>query len=148
MSYSGTVRCSHCYQTGHNKTSCPELKKKWEEDPNSYYGRQWQKIIDRKAKPKTCSDCGEEGDTRAGCALMKRHKSQFQFELSLWRRASLKWAKETGLGIGAMVSDAKDSYRRGDQERYADEENYDLTGGMIMHNTAGRFITHYVGITE
>ncbi len=44
MSYNGTVRCSYCYQSGHNKTSCPELKKKWEEDPNSYYGRQWAAI--------------------------------------------------------------------------------------------------------
>jgi len=146
MSYSGTVRCSHCYQTGHNKTSCPELKKKWEEDPNSYYGRQWQKIIDRKAKPKTCSYCGEEGHTRAGCALMKRHKSQFQFELSLWRRAVLKWAKETGLGIGAMVRAAQVSYRRGDRYTYPTDDNYIPAAGMIMHDTPGHFMTHYVGI--
>jgi hypothetical protein len=25
MSYNGTVRCSHCYQTGHNKRACTEL---------------------------------------------------------------------------------------------------------------------------
>lgn len=25
MSYNGTVRCSHCYKTGHNKRKCPEL---------------------------------------------------------------------------------------------------------------------------
>ena len=25
MSYNGTVRCSYCYQTGHNRRTCPEL---------------------------------------------------------------------------------------------------------------------------
>lgn len=28
MSYNGTVRCSHCYQTGHNKRKCPVLTEK------------------------------------------------------------------------------------------------------------------------
>ena len=31
MSYKRTVRCSHCYQTGHNKSGCPEYKAKIEE---------------------------------------------------------------------------------------------------------------------
>ncbi len=29
MSYNGTVRCSHCYQTGHNKRSCPALNERY-----------------------------------------------------------------------------------------------------------------------
>ena len=148
MSYTGTVRCGYCYQSGHNKTSCPELKKKWEEDPNSYYGRQWAAIQARKAKPKICGYCGEEGHTRAGCELMKRHKSQFQFELSLWRRAVLKWAKDTGFGIGALVRAPQTSYRRDGQYMYPSDENYIPPAGMIMHNTPGVFMTHYAGIPE
>ena len=31
MSYSGTVRCSHCYRRGHNKSGCPDLIKAYEE---------------------------------------------------------------------------------------------------------------------
>jgi len=31
MSYKRTVRCSYCYGTGHNKSSCPEYKAKIEE---------------------------------------------------------------------------------------------------------------------
>jgi hypothetical protein len=27
MSWSGTVRCSHCYQRGHNRRSCPQITK-------------------------------------------------------------------------------------------------------------------------
>jgi len=29
MSWNGTVRCSHCYQTGHNRRKCPELTKQY-----------------------------------------------------------------------------------------------------------------------
>jgi hypothetical protein len=29
MSYNGTVRCSHCYQTGHNRRKCPTLTKSY-----------------------------------------------------------------------------------------------------------------------
>jgi hypothetical protein len=148
MSYSGTVRCGHCYEKGHNKTSCPELKKKWEENPDSYYGRQWATYQARKKRPKTCSYCGTAGHTRAGCAEMKRHKSQFQFELSLWRRAVLKWAKDTGLGIGALVRAPRSSYRRDGQYMYPGDEDYIPAAGMIMHNTPGVFMTHYQGINE
>jgi uncharacterized Zn-finger protein len=83
MSYSGTVRCSFCGGKGHNRTGCPELKKSWEEDPNSYYGRQWAEMQARKKKPKTCSYCKTEGHTRAGCKIMKQHKVQFQDDLTL-----------------------------------------------------------------
>ena len=31
MSYSGTVRCSHCYRQGHNISGCPDLIKFYEE---------------------------------------------------------------------------------------------------------------------
>ena len=33
MSYNGTVRCSHCYKTGHNRRKCPELT----EEIKGYY---------------------------------------------------------------------------------------------------------------
>lgn len=147
MSYSGTVRCGHCYEKGHNRTSCPELKKAWEENPDSYYGRQWATYQARKKKAKTCSYCGTQGHTRAGCAEMKRHKSQFQFELSLWRRAVLKWAKDTGFGIGALVRAPRSSYRRDGQYMYPGDDDYIPAAGMIMHNTPGVFLTHYQGIS-
>ena len=147
MSYSGTVRCGHCYEKGHNRTSCPELKKAWEKDPNSYYGRQWATYQARKKKAKTCSYCGTQGHTRAGCAEMKRHKSQFQFELSLWRRAVLKWAKDTGFGIGALVRAPRSSYRRNGQYMYPGDDDYIPAAGMVMHTTPGVFLTHYQGIS-
>ena len=146
MSWTGTVRCSHCYVSGHNKTSCPELKKKWEEDPNSYYGRQWQKILDRKAKPKICSYCGESGHTRAGCVVAKKHKAQFQLDLVLWRKALAKWMNEIGLGTGAMVRGLDVGYRRNGEYQYPTEENYIPPVGMYMGTVMNHNMTHYYGI--
>ena len=146
MSYNGTVRCSHCYEKGHNKTSCPELRKKWEEDPNSYYGRQWQKILDRKAKPKICSYCGESGHTRAGCPTAKKHKAQFQMDLNLWRQALVKWMKEIGLGPGAMVRAHDVRYYRNGEYQYPNEDGYTPPVGMYMVPHINNNLTHYAGI--
>lgn len=146
MSWSGTVRCGHCYEKGHNKTGCPELRKKWEEDPNSYYGRQWAEIQARKNKPKTCSYCKTEGHTRAGCKSLKQHRVQFESDLTLWRKAVLKWAKDIGLGIGALVRSKNITYRRNKTWMYPDTEDYISPVGMVMNKMPSAFMIHYTGI--
>jgi len=146
MSWNGTVRCGSCHENGHNKTGCPELRKAWEKDPDSYKGRQWATILARKARPKVCGYCDEEGHTRAGCDTMKAHKSLFQEDLILWRMALVKWMKDTGLGVGALVKCDDASYYRGDAYMYPGEENYIAPVGMIMHPPNGEYLTHYAGI--
>ena len=145
MSYSGTVRCGNCHENGHNKTGCPELRKAWEKDPDSYKGRQWARIVARKALPKVCGYCDETGHTRAGCNDMKAHKSQFQEDLILWRQAIVKWMKDTGLGIGALVRCNDASYHRGDAYMYSNEDNYIPPVGLIMTSPSSG-LTHYQGI--
>ena len=145
MSYNGTVRCSVCYEKGHNKTSCPTLRKAWEEDPTSYRGRQWQRILDRKAKPKVCSYCDTTGHTRAGCDVAKKHKAQFQMDLNLWRKALVKWMSDTGLGIGALVRCNNAAYYRGSDYMYPQEDSYIAPVGMVM-NSFHQDATHYNGI--
>lgn len=148
MSWSGTVQCGNCYEKGHNKTSCPILKKAWEEDPNSYYGKQWQRILDRKAKPKICSYCDKSGHTRASCDIVKSHKTQFQAELLLWRTALVKWMKETGLGIGSLVRCNDASYYDNDVRwMYATDEDYVAPVGMVL-NQFNEGLIHYSGITN
>ena len=83
--------------------SCPELKKAWLKDPNSYDGREYARHEARKKAPKTCSYCKETGHTRAGCADIKRHKEQFRSDAMLFRRVIVKWMKEMGIGVGALV---------------------------------------------
>ena len=145
MSYNGTVRCSVCYESGHNKTSCPTLRKAWEEDPTSYRGRQWERILARKAKPKVCSYCDTTGHTRAGCDVAKKHKAQFQMDLNLWRKALVKWTRDTGLGIGALVRNNCASYYRGGDYMYPQDDCYIPPVGMVMGHP-NQDLTHYNGI--
>ena len=53
MSYNGTVRCRECYNTGHNRRTCPQLTERLQRraqnelDQNGtkegFYGRQYAK---------------------------------------------------------------------------------------------------------
>ena len=43
MSWNGTVRCGHCWESGHNRSSCPDLRKKIEELAKENPGF-WEKL--------------------------------------------------------------------------------------------------------
>jgi len=145
MSWNGTVRCGNCYENGHNKTGCPELRKAWEKDPHSYKGQQWARILARKAKPKICGYCDESGHTRAGCVTMKAHKVTFTEDATLWRSAFVKWMKVVELGIGALVRCNDAQYHTANGYVYTGDENYTPPVGMIMGGIASN-LTHYHGI--
>ena len=132
MSWSGTVRCGNCYKEGHNKTTCPKLRKAWEEDPTSHLGRQWQKIMARKAKPKVCGYCDETGHTRAGCGIAKKHKAQFQIDLNLWGRAMTKWMEDIGLGVGALVQNVDAIIYRGTTRTFPVDPGYIPPVGLVL----------------
>ena len=145
MSWSGTVRCGNCYESGHNKTSCPDLRKAWEKDPTSWKGRQWAQIKARKERPKICGYCDESGHTRAGCDKMTAHKVQFAKDLLLWRTALVKWMEDSDVGVGALIQCDDANYYRGDNYMYASDDNYIPAVGMIM-NGGNESLTHYHGI--
>ena len=145
MSYNGTVRCGNCYEKGHNKTGCPELRKAWEQDPTSYKGQQWARILARKAKPKICGYCDESGHTRAGCVTMKAHKVTFTEDVILWRSAFVKWMKVVELGIGALVRCNDAQYHTDNGYMYSSDDHYIPPVGMIMGGIASN-LTHYHGI--
>jgi hypothetical protein len=146
MSWNGTVRCSKCYETGHNRTSCPEMKKAWEEDPTSYYGREYARHQARKKAPKTCSYCKESGHTRAGCAEIKSHKAQFHNDAILFRKAIVKWMKDTGIGIGALVRSRDARYYDAEQHyHYPGDKGYIGPVGLVMSNISSS-ISHYAAI--
>ena len=142
MSWNGTVRCGKCYENGHNVTKCPKLKKAWEENPDSYDGREYARHEARKKAPKTCGYCGVTGHTRAGCAEIKKHKEQFHSDATLFRRVIVKWMKDLGIGVGALVHckdarwhDGKDNYN------YPGDDNYVSPVGLVMNNISGS--THH-----
>ena len=148
MSWNGTVRCSKCYENGHNITSCPDMKKAWEEDPTSYHGRQYAMYEARKKAPKTCGYCKETGHTRAGCDEIKRHKEQFHNDAALFRRVLVKWMKEKGIGVGALVrsNDAR-YYDAADNYHYPGDDNYVGPVGLVMNNISSS-THHYIAIRD
>jgi len=146
MSWNGTVRCSNCRDTGHNRTGCPELRKAWEKDPTSYSGREWARIVARKAQPKICGYCDESGHTRAGCDTKKEHKATFIQDAVLWRNAIVKWMKDVQLGVGALVRCNDAQYHDNDHGYvYATDENHIPPVGLVMSGVSGD-ISHYHGI--
>lgn len=70
MSYNGTVRCSYCYNKGHNRRSCPELKKFIEENPDSWRAVQARESKKRASKRK-CSWCDNTGHNLRTCPWRK-----------------------------------------------------------------------------
>lgn len=101
MSWSGTVRCGHCFKDGHNKRSCPELKKEIENNPDGYYAR----VQARKAPPKArrCTYCNLKGHNRRTCPELKKDMNQWRFKAKHWRRKWAIWMAEIGLAPGALV---------------------------------------------
>ena len=146
MSWNGTVRCGNCYTNGHNINGCPELQKEWQADPESYKGRQWARIMHRKAQPRTCSYCAETGHTRAGCADLKTHKQTYQEDAILFRKAIAKWMHESGLGIGALVR-AKDIPYHANDDLYMSpgDGNYVPPVGLVMDATPDA--DHYAAVS-
>ena len=123
MSYSGTVRCGQCHNRGHNKRSCPELKRLAAADPNGYYGRQVAAMKQRSAAPRKCSYCGKaEGHTRRTCQTLKTHKRKATQDTTLVRKGLKKWIEASGLGPGALITSRRSFYARGYQEGRTEDE--------------------------
>jgi len=123
------------------------MKKEWEKDPDSYKGREWARILARKAQPKVCGYCDESGHTRAGCDKKKAHKATFIQDAVLWRSAMVKWMKDVQLGIGALVRCNDAQYHDANGYVYTTDENYVPPVGMIMKGISND-ITHYHGIAN
>ena len=122
MSYNGTVRCGQCHNKGHNKRSCPELKRLAAADPNGYYGRQVARMEEQSKKPRKCSYCKEPGHTRRTCQTLKTHKREARQDTTLVRKGLKKWLQATGLGPGALITSRRSFYARGYQDGKTEDE--------------------------
>ncbi len=122
MSYNGTVRCGQCHNKGHNKRSCPELKRLAAADPNGYYGRQVAAMKQRSAAPRKCSYCKEPGHTRRTCQTLKTHKREARQDTTLVRKGLKKWLAASGLAPGALITSRRSFYNRGYQDPRGEDE--------------------------
>ena len=104
MSYSGTVRCGHCYGSGHNRRGCPALKKYVEDNPDSWRATQYKARQERNAATKRrCSYCAKPGHNRRGCADFKARTRELVAANKKYRRLFANEIKRLGIGPGALI---------------------------------------------
>ena len=107
MSWNGTVRCSNCYEKGHNRNGCPKLKeemqKRIETDPEDYYAQNYFEKKQRTSK-RTCGYCKESGHNRKTCSEAKQDRNHFVRQNQDAREKALEWLQENGIGVGTLVS--------------------------------------------
>lgn len=114
MSWSGTCRCSYCYNEGHNRRACPDRIS--DEDatikdlPDSIaaqrirsrrrHNKSAQKL---RAQNRSCSYCQNRGHNRRTCPIKREDTLRIQDRSTEYRRAFAENMKQRGIGIGALV---------------------------------------------
>ena len=124
--YRGNVRCSYCYERGHNRRTCPErlerLQRNLEIEQNgdgryeNYYAHQIAKMTgenpvtgEKNVKRRNesggrqCSYCKEYGHNRRTCPVLKKDLARYKQLTAETRRTVREWALQDGVGVGAMV---------------------------------------------
>lgn len=133
--YSGTIRCGHCYERGHNRASCPKLTEQltaqWSrietagyDDSNYTHQRVRAKLAKRQGSDpltgekkrrrrktyggRVCGYCGENGHNRRTCPQQKKDQDRFTVLTAETRASVLDAMRQHGLGPGALL--AHDEY--------------------------------------
>ena len=105
--YRRSPRCRHCWQQGHTRNHCPEIKEA------AAKGDTWAKNIveQQKAsvKNRECSYCREKGHNKRGCKSRKADRIIFDKICSRFQADRVKQLKEKGVTVGSLVS-YKSSY--------------------------------------
>jgi len=125
--YKRTVRCSYCYEVGHNKGSCPKRKTDIQENIERYTKElaetdhpadsyqvknveRWLKHakteyarMTEKGKRK-CKYCGETGHNRRSCTVRKQDVEVLARKTQATRVALFERMKDAGLHVGALVN--------------------------------------------
>jgi len=110
--YKRTVRCSYCGDSGHNRSSCSNLKEHIEKLRAEHGDEHYTvRVHDRKkakrkasGKSRKCSYCDEGGHNRATCSHLKEHMAETRAKNSEFRKAVYRHLCRLGIGVGAIVS--------------------------------------------
>ena len=117
MAWNNTVTCSSCWQRGHNKAGCPDLRERMEQrlknDPDDWRANNYFDKKKRSSK-RTCSYCNNAGHNRKTCKELKYAMQATAERASEWRHAALEYLKNLGLGVGALVK--YDKWREGNAQ--------------------------------
>ena len=120
--YYGKITCSHCYDTGHNKRTCPARKEQLEsrlaaepEGLGNYYARSLARMtgtnpvtgeeVSRRyeGNGRTCSYCTESGHNRRKCETLASDRRRYAALTLTARQSARSLLMERGIGVGAMI---------------------------------------------
>jgi len=96
------TRCSHCYEEGHNKAGCAELKKEIARDPDGYYARQANRKKMRQKK-RVCSYCSTSGHNLATCPTKKSDAVAYSHMNWKYQNAMSAIFRKSGFGVGTII---------------------------------------------
>lgn len=151
----GTVRCSQCYERGHNKRSCPKLTKRLQERFKTATGRQATYIAEQIAtrtgtNPETgekllkrgptrrCSYCKSQhggysdkglGHTRRTCQDLKDDTKAAIAANVIYRAKLLEGMRASGVGVGSLMNMRLSGYFR---NRDTGENEWDRRDCVVM----------------
>ena len=118
-SHKRTVHCRYCYQSGHNRSSCPTLAgdietlriKHGDSHPKVELYDLKKAKRHKKGKERKCSFCGEKGHNRATCEDLKKQMAETLAENAVYRAAILQRMRLLGVGFGAIISSERNTNR-------------------------------------
>jgi len=138
-----TVTCGHCYEKGHNKSSCKDLRERLRKRIATNKARieadnwsnDWEKNsamrglenasrelhkLESKGKNRKCGYCSDTGHTRRTCQDRKDHVELHTNKTLRFRRELCDKFIEHGLGPGALVEvDTREWTNEGGSEKMA-----------------------------
>ena len=141
--YKRTVTCGHCYEKGHNKSSCKSMRQRLRERIASNkaaleagkWSTEWEKRsvennlerasrelhkLESKGKNRKCGYCSDTGHTRRTCQERKDHVEVNTDKTLTFRRELCDRFIANGLGPGALVEvDTREWTDERDSEKMA-----------------------------
>lgn len=101
MAYRSSPRCGYCYQMGHARNHCPEIKKRAEEG-SDYHKRILQAQKDAVANRK-CSYCSQTGHNRRACQKKVADSYSFRKILNDYSKEASEVFESKGFTVGSLV---------------------------------------------
>ena len=166
MSYHGSVTCSHCYQRGHNRRSCPKYTELLERQYRSYLEAQGPEGLttkvyadmlakrtgidprtgkklekEKRMKKYTCSYCAIEGHTRRTCRFLKDDVKVYKYLTIQSRKRLLEEVKNYGAGLGSVINDTRGVWEGHDYVKHPDPQfvvalKWNVEGDLHPHNVS------------
>jgi len=106
MAYNRTVRCSNCWNTGHNRRTCPDIKaaiaKEAAEGKEGYFTKQKARETSRH-RTRKCTFCNTSGHNRRSCTVLKGELATIADLTIRYRTKIVAWLKDLNIVEGSFV---------------------------------------------